>query len=325
MASLKSLAHFYQRLAIFIESGIPMGTALVEISSSELGSLGKALKTVSSNVGLGEPLASAMALHPEVFPKLHVQLIDAGEQSGSLPSVLKSLADAAESSIATRRVLIGGLIYPIIVLHVLIFVPPVRYLIMNGLSAYLAAVLPWLVVLYGGVGGGYLAYRFLKHSPLRNSFDRLLLAIPGLGGTLLRRDVGDAATALSALYGAGIPVTKAMEATTEVPRNAVIANCFRAAHRRLQGGATLSESFAPEHRLPLIFRDMVSSGEASGHLAENLEKARDVLIAEANFRSKTGAAILPVVIYLVVAAAVAWTVISMYMERINQINDILNQ
>lgn len=322
MPTLRKLATFYGRLASMLEAGIPVRTALGRIADSEVGGFSRRIRDVSERLSDGEGLAHAMSFEGGTFPELHVLLVDAGERSGTVPATLKRIVDVIESKLDARRTMIAGMIYPGLVLNGVIFLPPLHHLITSGPFAYLKAILPWLLVVYGSVAGFFVLLMVMQAPGVRLFFDRIFLKIPGVGGFIIQADVSDASMALAAMYEAGVPIIGALERTAQIPRNSVIAAAFARAHERTKAGRSFGEAIADERDLPVLFRDMVISGEASGTLDESLIKVRDVLAEDARHRMKVAAAILPVVFYLLVAAIVGWTVISFFSSYLGALDKI---
>jgi len=320
--SLRTLASFYGRLAAMLEAGIPVRNALRQIAAGESGGFARRLEEVVERLDDGEGLAAAMRWFPGTFPELHVVLIDASEQAGTVPLTLRRIVDVIEAKLDARRTMVAGMLYPALVLHCVIFLPPLHNLITKGLTAYLWAILPALAIVYGTVGGIFLFLMVVQAPAARLFFDRIFLRIPGLGGFIVRADVSDASMALAAMNEAGVPILASLEKTAEVPRNSAIAACFARAFERTRSGKTVTEAFESERELPVLFRDMVASGEASGQLAESLAKVRDVLAEEAKHRLKMASNILPVVFYLLVALMVAYTVVSFFSGYVSALDKI---
>lgn len=316
-------AELYGELATLLDSGILLREALRMAArrASLAGRLAARLEArVAPEAGDGVPLAEAMAADPAAFPPFESEVAAAGERSGKLPESLRRLARHHESRGAARARLLQGLIYPAVVVHLGILVVPLYRLVSEGLGAYLVHVLPGLAIVYGLVLAVGLVRRAPAGSAVRSALDRVVLGLPFFGALVRRLVVADYAQSLALLYGAGIPVFRALEQAEKTCRNAVIAAAAGRATDRVRAGEKLGEAFAVERDVfPAIFVDLVETGETSGKLDDTLIRAADRLRTDGDRALETLAKVLPIVALLVVGAYVGYIVISFYTQYYGQL------
>src|SRR4030042_3602766 len=140
---------FYRRLALLLESGISIVTAL-ELLQEQITkhSLKKVINDIIADIRGGHQLSAAMSKHPEIFSPMNCRTLGIGEKSGNMETMLRQVADYMEKEITTRRGIKGAMLYPmiagvvtIVVVSILMFfVLPAFNSLYNSLGAELPAL-----------------------------------------------------------------------------------------------------------------------------------------------------------------------------------------
>jgi type IV pilus assembly protein PilC len=142
-----------------------------------------------------------------------------------------------------------------------------------------------------------------------------MMRVPLLGSLVRTAALAEYANALGALYSAGIPVREALHGAAGATRNMVFTDAGRRVAGRVDAGERLHEAFSAESAtFPRILIEAVKVGETSGKLDETLSRVQRIASEEASARLRRLAAALPVVIYLIVAAFIGYTVITAYSQ-----------
>jgi type II secretory pathway component PulF len=268
----------------------------------------------------GESLAAEMARHPKLFSPLEASAVRAGESSGRLPETLQALAIQFEYQKKTRDRLVSGFIYPAILIHAAIFLPNLVLLLLKGPGAYAAAVLPAIVVLYGGVGAVFALKRICAPpSPLADAWGRIVLALPLAGGLIRTGALIRFLRTFVCLYQAGVHLPETLRLATDAMANPLMAKEMRRAGPRIENGDSLSVAFADNRYLPAIAKDMLQTGEESGKLDETLSRVTDYLQQELDTTVERVVQTLPVLVYLAVAAYIGFIVVRFYAGYFSQI------
>ncbi|HUP94178.1 MAG TPA: type II secretion system F family protein [Burkholderiales bacterium] len=269
-------------------SGIPMLEGLRDLRTSiENPRFREVLTVMIEDMEGGKVLSQCMTSHPQVFDKVFVSLVGAGEQTGRLPEVFQSLGESLkwqdELVSQTRRLLIYPSMVMLVVIAVVLFlliylVPQVTALLKTmGLElpiqtrVLIAAsnlVINWWPLVFGVpilaliVG----TITFSRNPRMQYFWDRMKLRLPVVGTILQKIILARFATFFALMYESGITVLDAMKTSEEIVGNRVIADGLMRAGQQVSAGASLTECF---HNLgifpPLVIR-MLRVGESTGAL-----------------------------------------------------------
>ena len=288
------IVRFAKNLAAMLSAGLSISRAL---SVTERQSSNKHLKAVAlgltESIRKGSSFHEALAKYPRVFPGIFVAMVRAGEESGSLPESLLTVALQMERSEELIRKVRGAMIYPAIVISVvlvvgilmLIYVVPtltktftslgvqvplatrIIVALSDFMTMHVSLVLALLVSLF--VGTFFFA---------RSAFGgRVILAValhlPVIGELVRETYTARAARTLSSLLTAGVPVLDALGITREVVHARVYASVIEEAEAHVKKGEPLSASFSRHTNLyPILMSDMLAVGEETGKVAEMLRQ-----------------------------------------------------
>lgn len=245
------------------------------------------LTVMAEDMDSGKTLSQCMAAHPETFDKVFVSLIRAGEQTGRVPDVYKSLADSLkwqdELSSQTKKLLI----YPAVVLAVVTFVmiflltflvPQVTQLLktMNLalplqtriLIAVADVIRGWwpLLLAIPVIGYAGLALAIRRSGRIAYKWDYAKLRIPLVGRILEKIILARVANFMALMYESGITVLDALKTSEEISGNRYMAAGLARAGQQISAGQTLSEAFHDLGVLPALVIRMLRVGETTGAL-----------------------------------------------------------
>ena len=269
-------------------SGIPILEGLRDLRNSlENPRFREILTIMIEDMEGGKVLSQCMAAHPDVFDKVFVSLVGAGEQTGRLPEVFQSLADSLkwqdELASQTKRLLIYPAMVMVVVLGVVLFL--LIYLVpqVTGLLKTMGVALPiqtrvlialsnfvveWWPLVFGIplIGGIVIALTFARNTRMQYFWDSAKLRLPVVGAILQKIILARFATFFALMYESGITVLDAMRTSEDIVGNRVIADGLMRAGQQVSAGASLTECF---HNLgifpPLVIR-MLRVGENTGAL-----------------------------------------------------------
>lgn len=287
------LVDFTNGLCTLIEARVPLDKALSLLEGiTEKDHMKRLVASLRRDVKEGKSLADAMELRPEVFSRLYVNLVRAGETGGILDQLLPDLANFLEAAEATRRHVLSSLTYPIVLLVtgilsvtlLLVFVIPQFAAIFENVGSEippsaqflldLSAALKsygWLIV---PASMGVVAYwRWWRKDPERRlQLDAALLKLPLAGKILLYRDVATFSRTLGALLGAGIPLIRGLRVARDVVNNTALVKQLRQVEEDVRGGTGLGAALARTRQFPVLLHQLVTVGEESGRTGSILRK-----------------------------------------------------
>jgi general secretion pathway protein F len=266
--------------------------------------VGKLFNAVRVDVMAGESVASALARHPRAFSPLYRGLVAAGVEAGTLPDVLRRLADYLEARQALRQRFITALIYPAFVTAIALMVVTVLlvYVVPQVVSVYQQGhqTLPWLTLaliatsdflrvtgMYWLIAACVIVMALLwamRGEAFRRRVHALWLRTPLIARLTRGLDAARFASTLAILAGSGTPLMRALDAASEVVRMLPIKDAARATTALVREGVPLARALKEQAVFPPVLIHMVASGETSGQLAPMLERAAAELEAEAERR-----------------------------------------
>jgi general secretion pathway protein F len=271
----------------------------------------------------GRSLAEAMESHPQVFNKMYVNIVRAGEEGGILHELLPDLAEFLETSAQTRQAVISAMIYPTVLLItgvisvflLLVFVVPQFATMFEDAGTDIPPSAAFLLALSTFLQShGYLfivavivavvAWRRLDYDPVNKlRKDGFLLSLPILGSLILYRECAVFSRTLGALLGAGIPLIRALRVAREVVANAVLGSSLDQVEEDVRGGAGLGLSLEKTGQFPTLLHQLVAVGEESGRTADILLKSAVTFDTQVrNQMSSLVAALQPaLIIFLAIA------------------------
>ena len=287
------LVDFTNGLTTLVEARVPIDKALSLLEGiTEKEHMKRLVISLRRDVKEGKSLADAMEMHPDVFSRLYINLVRAGETGGILDQLLPDLAGFLEAAEETRKHIISALTYPMVLLFtgiasvalLLIFVVPQFTTIFVDVGSEIppsAAFLldmsnvikryGWLVVPF--VAALVYGWRWMTLDPERKrKRDTWLLELPLVGQLALHREVAIFTRTLGALLGAGIPLIRGLRVARDVVGNEELVRHLRQVEEDVRGGAGLGVSLARTKRFPLLLHQLVTVGEESGRTGVILKK-----------------------------------------------------
>ena len=290
--SSKEVVMFTRELAIMIESNVPPAKALEALGDQTNNKTFKEkIFKIAADIREGVSLSKAFARYPKIFSTFFVNMIRSGELSGTLPDVLRKIADHLENEYYIKTKTIGAMIYPVVVLVVftVIFLVVVIYII-PGLVEVLessGAELPlvtkivigvsnfavnyWWVVLLGLIGILSFSIYYPKTKEGKQVVDALILKVPVIGGFQKNVYMNRFAENLSTLLSSGKSITEALEVTADLIGNEVYRKIILDARESVMKGQKISDSLANYRKeISPLFVQMVAVGESTGRISETL-------------------------------------------------------
>lgn len=322
---------FSRQLSTLINAGLPLVQSLRSVlKQTKSKKLKLVLSGVIQDVESGRNFSDSLAEHPDIFDKVFISLVAAGEASGTLDTALERIANQQEKDADLISKVRGAMVYPIIVL-----------LVMGGVVGFMIiAVLPQVEELYAGLPGANLPLvtrMLLAVSNFVTGFWWLLLLILGviiffgsrwartLGGKRyidqLKLSLWPFGTLFSKMYMArfartsttlvssGVPLLQVLDITARAVNNFHIEKAILAAAEKVKGGKALSESLLHEANFIELVPQMIKIGEDSGAIEQMLDKTADYFEKEVDDQVKTISTVIEPLL-MIILGIVAITIVS---------------
>jgi type II secretory pathway component PulF len=325
---------FTQQLSSLLRSGMSLSEAIdVLHRRTQKKSFAGVMGALHNDIVQGETLSAALSKHTGLFTKFYVNLVRAGEASGTLDQVLVRLDKAQQQASEIKEKVVGALIYPLIVvlagigavIFFMTFMVP-RFVVMFR-EMRTTMPLPTRVLIavsdaftsYWWIGAAAIVavvvvIRQRARSPEgRLALDALVLRLPVFGGIIEANAFGQFARTLATLLENGVPVLGALQIVEDTMTNRVIAAELREARTRVTDGTSISQPLAKGKVFPPLLLDMLAVGEESGEVVPALKNIADMYEQELTHKIKIFTTLLEPAIILFMAVMVGSIVISILM------------
>jgi type IV pilus assembly protein PilC len=331
---LMQFVAFIRQLAAMQGAGIPIVTALSVLADQQDNKqFGKVLSDVQRRIEVGTNLTDALAKHPDVFDKIFVNLIAAGEMSGALDKILNRLAAYYEKSAKLRGKIISAATYPtliivlvcVVVSVLMIFVVPTFARMFSGQGAELPQatqvimnlstfmVTYWYLVFGGfaGVIGG--VYFLLTNDGARKVLDPYFLYIPLFGDLIRKVAIARFSRTLATMIQAGVAITEALDITAKTSGNYAIEKVINGVKASITKGESISAPLQRTTVFPKMAVSMIAIGEQVGSIDTMLEKVAEFYEDEVDAAVTALTSILEPLMIVIVGLVVAGVLIPMYL------------
>jgi general secretion pathway protein F len=329
-------------MATLLSAGFPLVKTVATVAGQTRSrSFQKVLSRVKDAVEEGSSFADALRQYPRVFSGVYVNMVAAGESSGTLEVVLERLADFSEGREETRKKIQAALAYPLImaVIGFLVLVILLTYIVPGIVQIFsdMNQTLPlptmiliqvsdfftrfwWAVILMPlGVCAGIFLVRKTDKGVLYT--DMAMIRFP-LAGPLIRKMIAARfSRTLGSLLENGVPLMTALSIARKIAGNRVISDLIQTAADRVEQGGELGTVLSADPYFPKLASRMIQVGEKSGELEKMLTKTADLYEREVQSAVATATALVEPVIILVMGVVVGLIIMAICLPivEINQL------
>ncbi len=330
--SAKEVSIFTRQLSTLLGAGIPLVPSFtVLLAQTKNPLLQKILAQIRADLNEGKSLTASMENFPRVFPPFYINMVKAGEASGTINLVLERLADFSESQQELVSKIRSALAYPLIMLLVgsmvilllMTFVVPK----ITGIFADMEQTLPmitvvliavsnflksfwWLILLI--IFAGIAAFKYLTEGTQagRSFWDSFRLRAPVWGSLNLKIAVARFSRTLATLLQSGVPLLSAMEIVRNVVNNVYIGEAINRAAREVEEGQSLAVPLAASGLFPPMVTEMIAIGEQTGSLEKMLNRIAVAYETEAQSDVMVMTSLLEPIMILLMGLIVGFIVFS---------------
>ena len=329
------IAVFSRMLATMMSAGVPLMQSMQIIGEGhENASMQEMILAIKSDVESGTSLAESLGKFPLHFDDLFVSLVNAGEQSGTLESLLHEIATYKEKTEALKAKIRKALVYPASILVVafvvtailMIFVIPQFQDLFTGFGAELPGLTLivihisevftqywWLI--FGSIIGvivGIMQAR-KRSRKVQHFYDRLLKKLTVIGIVVEKGAIARFARTFSTMFKAGVPLTEAMDSVAGATGNIVFSEATIMMKDEVSTGTQLNVAMKQSDLFPNMVVQMVAIGEESGSLDSMLAKVADWYEAEVDDAVDNMTALMEPIIMVFLGVVIVTLVIAMYL------------
>jgi general secretion pathway protein F len=341
--STAEVAVMTRQLATLVRAGVPLVESIEALTEQvENEQLQRVLTTVRENLNAGTSFNKSLAEHPRVFPPLYINMVSAGEASGTLEAVLERLSDFMEGQARLKGKVTSALAYPILMTVVGSLLVGV---LMVGVVPKVTSVfdnlgqsLPWYTRLLIFVSSTvasywwlmigsvllaiYLFRRWVSKPEGRLRWDTLRLKLPIFGRLTLLVALARFSRTLSTLLASGVHLLQAMEIGRAVLENARLQAVISEAIGSIRGGESIAEPLKRSGAFPPMVTHMIAIGERSGQLEAMLENVSRAYEADVETRVQTLTSLLEPLVIVLLGGGVGFIALAILMPLI-QMNQLV--
>lgn len=331
---LRELSVFNRQLSVMFNAGLPITQGLGILSSQQKNKYFQGvIAEVRRDVEGGSNLSNALKKHPNIFNDLYCSMIQAGEASGNLDTILMRLSEYIENMAKLVGKVKSAMAYPIAVLIITVILTAVIMLkvipIFEDMFNSLGASLPVptqvvmdishfmqqnIIFIVGGVIGLVFAFNsYYRTYKGRRVVDKFKLKLPIFGKLLLKVGTARVTRTLETLLNSGVEIIESMTITARTAGNAIIEDSVLRSRAAVQEGKPLGEAWEEEKLFPYMVTQMVTVGEQTGALSNMLGKIADFYDEEVSQAVDSLVSLMEPILILFLGVIVGGIVIAMYL------------
>ncbi|MEI8187462.1 MAG: type II secretion system F family protein [Candidatus Saccharibacteria bacterium] len=322
---------FSRQLSTLINAGLPIIQSLSSVANQTKNkNLKVIIGQVITDVEGGSSFSKALSNYPKVFSPIYLNLVAAGETSGTIDKALERLANQQEKDAEIVSKVRGALIYPAIVLLVMIAV----------VGFMLIEVLPQVKILYDGLPGTslplltralllissltikywwvvlltlailiFLLTRLIRTVGGKRFIDGIKISTPPLKNLMMKLYMARFSRMASTLIESGVPLIQVLEITAKSVNNVLIEESINKAIEKVKGGKSLGTSLKGDPHFLELVPNMLSIGEESGSIEQMMSKTADYYEKEVDTEIKNVSTIIEPVM-MVILGVVALIIVA---------------
>jgi general secretion pathway protein F len=333
-----------RQLGVLLRAGVTLGEALAAlVEQTERPGLKRVLAQVRQQVNEGSSLGDAMARAPRVFPDLYVNMVRAGEASGTLDAVLFRLSEFLDAQNRLRSKVISALFYPVVMVVIGVFIMGILMVSVvpkvTSIFEDTGKALPWntqllifvskltgnywwaLIIVFAGM---FYAFRRWKNSTKgREKYDRIILKLWVVGPLARQIAITRFAKTLATMLKSGVPLLRALDIVKAILGNTLLTKVIEDAKESIKEGESIATPLKRSGQFPPIVTHMIAVGEKSGQLEQMLENVAQAYETEIDLKIGRLTTLLEPMMILIMGGSVAFVVFSILMP-IMEMNEFVS-
>jgi type IV pilus assembly protein PilC len=331
-----------------VDAGLPLVSALTALyeqcDPAKQAGLKHIIGEITARVQQGETFNEAISKYPNVFSRLYISMVKAGESGGMLSEILDRLAGFLEASARLKKKVKSAMTYPTVVITIALSIT--TFLIVcvvptfAGIFADFGAKLPaptqflidlskairgeWFFLIFGGIGAFYGVRKFLSTKFGSEAWDRAKLKMPVFGPLVRKICLSRFSRTFAQLIRSGVPILEVMTIVGETSGNSVIETAIRGVSADVEKGDPLTAAMTRQPIFPPMMLRMLSAGEATGKIDAMLEKMADFWDEEIEAMLNSLTSMIEPFLIVFLGVVVGGIVVAMFLP-IFKLNDIVSE
>ena len=340
---LIDLAAFTRQLSSMIDAGLTITQSLQTLQGQTVNrSLKEAIQNIIRQIDEGESFSGALQQHSDIFSRLYINMVDAGERGGILPDILARLASYSERTQKLQSKVRSAMIYPIVVLLVALGVTgflmiqvvptfseifrdmgaelPLFTQLVVAISYLLRDYLIWILI---AAGFAWLGWRYLLQTPGgRSWWDNYKLTLPIFGVLWHKLALSRFARTTAALLHSGVPILEVLNIVSSTVDNMQMEKALKESAVKIEQGDTLSGALSAYPIFPASLLRMVVAGEQGGMIDSMLEKIADYMDEELENSLSSMTSLIEPILIVFLGIMIGGMVLAMFLPVFDLVNHI---
>lgn len=331
-----------RQLATLLAAGFPLLKALATlVPQARTKAFKRVLSRVKDAIEEGYSFADALGAHPRVFSAVYINMVKAGEASGTLEVVLERLADFSEKREDTKKKIQASLAYPVLmaVIGFLVLIFLLTFIVPNITKIFtdMNHELPMPTQMLLGVSGMVKAWWWLiipspflvilclygirKTDSGGRILDRVILSLPVAGSLTKQLIASRFSRTLGSLLDNGVPLLTGLGITKTISGNRIIAELIEKAAQTVEQGGSLGSVLEKNSAFPGLAAQMIKVGEKSGEMEKMLEKSAELFERDVQTAITAATSIIEPLIILIMGVVIGFIVLAVCLPifEINQL------
>lgn len=336
--SIADLALMTRQLATLLRAKIQIVEAFSAlVDQTDNPRLKITLSEIRQKVNEGSSLAKALSDYPKIFDNVYVNMVDAGETSGTLEVVLLKLADFTESQLQLKNKIKGAMTYPLVMMLAggfmigiifVVVIPKITKIFINmkkelplqtkiciWISHFLLNY--WWAVIVGAIGLTIFSRKYIKTENGRSQFDSLVLKLPIAGEIVTMVNVSRFCSTLATLLQSGVPILASMKIVSNLISNVHMKKAVDEARTSISEGSSITGPLIKSQLFPSMVTHMIKLGEKSGELEPMLKIVSENYEDQVNTKLSGLTSVLEPIMMIIMGMVVAFIVFSVVVPLID--------
>ena len=336
--SIADLSLMTRQLATLLKAKIQVVEAFSAlVDQTDNPNLKITLSEIRQKVNEGSSLAKALSDYPKIFDNVYINMVEAGETSGTLEVVLLKLADFTESQLQLKNKIKGAMTYPVVMMLAgglmigiifVVVIPKITKIFINmkkelpiqtkiciWISNFLLHY--WWAVIIGLIGAVITSKNYIKTESGRFQFDKVVLKLPIVGEIVTMINVSRFCSTLATLLQSGVPILASMKIVSNLISNVHMKKAVDESRISISEGSSLTGPLIKSQLFPSMVTHMIKLGEKSGELEPMLKIVSENYEDQVNTKLSGLTSILEPIMMIVMGVVVAFIVFSVVVPLID--------
>lgn len=333
----KDIVFFTRQMATFMNAGVPLVKSIKNIAESQKNIIFKRiLNEIADDLITGAEYSAALAKHKSAFDQMYVNIVRAGEASGSMEEALFSLANYMERTAKMKQAIKSAMMYPkfvaiftaLMVFIILWQVIPIFQQLYSGMGAELPLPTQILVnssnfvqtqfyLIIGSIIGFFILKKYIfKIDAVSKAWDKLVISFPVFGEMVRQIIISRITSTLALLMKTGTSMLQSLEIAGKVASNYVYEVALNKTQTDVKNGVELSAAMRSTQRFDDIVIQLVETGEETGRMDELMQKIADFYDEEVNVKIKGFSSLIEPFLILMMGVVIGGIVVGIYLPII---------